>query len=156
MYTHTCAQAYTCVCVLRHSVVSDSLQPRRLYLPGSSVHGVSQARILEWVAISYSRGSSWSRDCPCISCISCIGRWILSQCHLRSPYTHTHTHTHSHTHCWSIVDLQCCISFQCTANWFSYTWKKWIEVIVAQSCLTLCDPMDYIVQGILQARIPDG
>ena len=71
-------------------------------------------------------------------------------------HTHTHTHTHSHTHCWSIVDLQCCISFQCTANWFSYTWKKWIEVIVAQSCLTLCDPMDYIVQGILQARIPDG
>ena len=29
--------------------------------PGSSVHGVLQARILEWVAISFSRGSSWSR-----------------------------------------------------------------------------------------------
>ena len=31
-------------------------------LPGSSVHGISQARILEWVAISSSRGSSWPRD----------------------------------------------------------------------------------------------
>ena len=31
-------------------------------LPGSSVHGILQARILEWVAISYFRGSSWPRD----------------------------------------------------------------------------------------------
>ena len=31
-------------------------------LPGSSVHGIFQARILEWVAISYSRVSSWLRD----------------------------------------------------------------------------------------------
>ena len=45
--------------------------------PGSSVHGISQARILEWVAISYSRGSSWPRDQTHISYISCIGRWIL-------------------------------------------------------------------------------
>ena len=30
--------------------------------PGSSVHGISQARILQWVAISFSRGSSWLRD----------------------------------------------------------------------------------------------
>ena len=33
-------------------------------LPGSSVHGLSQIRILEWVAIFYSRGSSTSRDLP--------------------------------------------------------------------------------------------
>ena len=32
------------------------------YPPGSSVHGIFQARILEWLAISYSRGSSWPRD----------------------------------------------------------------------------------------------
>ena len=42
--------------------------------PGSSVHGISQTRILEWVAISFSRGSSWPRDWICISC---IGRQIL-------------------------------------------------------------------------------
>ena len=42
--------------------------------PGSSVHGVLQASILEWVAISSSRGSSRPRDQTCISCISCISR----------------------------------------------------------------------------------
>ena len=41
--------------------------------PGSSVYGIFQARILEWVAISYSRGSSWPRDRTLIPCISCVG-----------------------------------------------------------------------------------
>ena len=45
-------------------------------LPGFSVHGIFQARILEWVAISYSRGSSWPRDWTLISCVSSIGRQI--------------------------------------------------------------------------------
>ena len=45
--------------------------------PGSSVHGIVQARLLEWVAISFSRGSSQPRDQTCVSCVSCIGRWIL-------------------------------------------------------------------------------
>ena len=57
-----------CVCVCAHSVVPDCS------LPASSVHGISQARILEWVAISFSRGSSQPRD-P--SCVSCIGRRLL-------------------------------------------------------------------------------
>ena len=39
-------------------------------LPGSSVHGIFQARILEWVAISFSRGSSRLRDRTHTSCIS--------------------------------------------------------------------------------------
>ena len=42
--------------------------------PGSFVHGISQARILEWVAISFSRVSSWSRN---RTWVSCIGRRIL-------------------------------------------------------------------------------
>ena len=42
--------------------------------PGSSVHGTSQARTLEWVTISFSRGSSWPRD---RTWVSCIGRQIL-------------------------------------------------------------------------------
>ena len=37
--------------------------------PGSSVHGIFQARILEWVAISFSRGSSQPRDQTWVSCI---------------------------------------------------------------------------------------
>ena len=48
--------------------------------PGSSVHGIFQARILEWVAISYSRGSSQPRNWTHVSCASCIGRQILYHC----------------------------------------------------------------------------
>ena len=44
--------------------------PMDCYLPGSSVHGIFQARILKWVAISFSRVSSWPRDQTCISCIT--------------------------------------------------------------------------------------
>ena len=45
---------------------------------GSSVHRVLQARILEWVAITSSRGSSQSRDRICISYVSCIaGRFFI-------------------------------------------------------------------------------
>ena len=38
--------------------------------PGSSVHGILQARILEWVAISFSRGSSQPRDGTWVSCVA--------------------------------------------------------------------------------------
>ena len=44
--------------------------------PGSSVHGIFQARILQWAAISFSRGSSQPRDQTHISSISCAGRQI--------------------------------------------------------------------------------
>ena len=46
-------------------------------LPGSSVHGILQARILEWVATSSSRGSCQPRDRTCICYISFIRRLIL-------------------------------------------------------------------------------
>ena len=42
--------------------------------PGSFVHGISQAKILEWVVISFSRGSSQPRNW---TCVSYIGRWTL-------------------------------------------------------------------------------
>ena len=50
------------VCVLSHSVMPDSCDPIDCNLPGSSVHGILQARMLEWVAISFSRGSSQPRN----------------------------------------------------------------------------------------------
>ena len=53
-------------------------------LPGSSVHGIFQTRILEWVAISFSRGSSGPGDQISTSGISCIG-------HLGSPVNHYKT-----------------------------------------------------------------
>ena len=49
-------------------------------LPGSSVHGILQASILEWVAIFSSRRSSLPRDQTHVSCIFCIGRQIIYNC----------------------------------------------------------------------------
>ena len=64
--------------------------------PGSSVHGILQTRILEWVAMSSSRGSSPLRDRTRVSYMSCIGRQFLYHyCHLGSPCIHIHTQTHT-------------------------------------------------------------
>ena len=65
---HACSVAKSCL-TLR--------DPMDCSLPGSSAHGIFQARILEWVAVSFSRGSSQPRD---QICISCIDRWILYHC----------------------------------------------------------------------------
>ena len=54
------------------SVVSYSFDPKDCNLPCSSVHGIFQARILEWVSISFSRRSFWPRDWTQVSHI--IGR----------------------------------------------------------------------------------
>ena len=43
--------------------------------PGSSVHGISQAKILEWVAISFFRRTSWPRGC---TWVFYIGKWALN------------------------------------------------------------------------------
>ena len=81
-YFHQCAHYYSyknmCVCV-------KSLQPCLTLAtpwtvcspPGSSVHGILQARILEQVAMPSSRGSSQPRDLIHISYIFCIGKRIL-------------------------------------------------------------------------------
>jgi len=49
--------------------------------PGSSFHGISQARILEWVAISFSKGSSQPRDQTRVSCVS----YIAGRCFTAEP-----------------------------------------------------------------------
>ena len=51
--------------------------PMDCSLPGSSIHGILQARILEWVAISFSSGSSWPRDRTQVSRIAgrCFNLW---------------------------------------------------------------------------------
>ena len=49
-------------------------------LSGSSFHGISQERILQWVAISYSRVSSQPRDWTWVSCVFCTGGQILYHC----------------------------------------------------------------------------
>ena len=56
-------------------------------LPGSPVHGIFQARVLDWVAIPFSRGSSQPRDRTWVSCIvdRCFNLWATREVH-RSKY----------------------------------------------------------------------
>ena len=64
MVTHTCTEvAQSCLTLC---------DPMDCSPPGSSVHGIFQAWILEWVAVSFSRGSSWPRDRTWVFCI--VGR----------------------------------------------------------------------------------
>ena len=58
-----------------HSVLFHSLRPHGLCPPGSSAHGMFQARMLEWVAIPFSEGSSQPRDWTWVSCIT--GRFFV-------------------------------------------------------------------------------
>ena len=53
------------------------VEPVNSNLPICFVHGILQARILEWVATSYSRESSWPRDPTCLTFLSCICRQVL-------------------------------------------------------------------------------
>ena len=78
-----CARHYI-VLLSRKSIVLGSQSPSRVRLcapvdcssPGSSVRGILQAGILEWVAISSSKGSSQPRDGTCVSGISYTGRHV--------------------------------------------------------------------------------
>ena len=64
--------------------------------PGSSVHGISQTRILEWVVSSFSRGSSWPRDRIFISCIA--GRFFTAE----PPCIYIYISIHSSILVWEI------------------------------------------------------
>ena len=69
------------------SVMSNTLRPMHCRPPSFSVHGILQARILEWVAISYSRASSQPRDRTSVFWVSCIGRQIVNYCATWNTYT---------------------------------------------------------------------
>ena len=69
LYSPHCT-LHTCVCLVTQSCLT-LCDPVKYSPPGSSVHRIFQARILEWVAISFSKGSSWPRDWTWISCVAC-------------------------------------------------------------------------------------
>ena len=69
-------------------VMSDSCNPMNCSPSGSSVHGIFQAKILEWVAIAFSRGSSWPRDWTQVSCMQADS--LLSELPMNSHVTNTH------------------------------------------------------------------
>ena len=73
---HVCAHAQLCLTLCN---------PMDCSPPGSSVRGISQARILEWVAIPFSRGSSRPRDRTHISCVSALAGRVFTTAPLGSP-----------------------------------------------------------------------
>ena len=73
--------AYRCYACMHAKSFQSRLtlcDPMDCSLPGSSVHGILQARILAWVATPPSRGNSWPRDQTHLSCVSCIGRQFFT------------------------------------------------------------------------------
>ena len=109
--------------------------------PGSSVHGILQARILEWVSMPSSRRTSWPRDRIWVSYVSCIARQILSLpltipgkslssvqllSHVRlfeAPWTATCQASLSITNSWSLLKLMS------------------IELVMPSNHLILCRPL---------------
>ena len=63
-----CVCVFVCVCEVAQSCPT-LCDPMDCSLPGSSLHGILQARVLEWVAITFSKGSSQPRDRTRVSCI---------------------------------------------------------------------------------------
>ena len=126
--------------------------------PGSSIHGILHARILEWVAIPFSRGSSWPRNWTLVSCIASgfFTVWdtreaiinftfyhnksqiyinifiyiVLSVCVYKHIHTHTHTHTHTHIYIYIFTVL--------------ILWRILLHVIINKAkpreCRTLSEP----------------
>ena len=120
--------------------------PMDYSLPGSSLHGIFQARVLEWVAISFSRGSFPPRDWPCISCISSTGRRILNHWTTREPI---------------IKQYNTILSFVRSPDYTKTNYlTKWkitfvyeSESEVTQSCPTLCKSEGENVNGSFQIII---
>ena len=85
LHTHTHTHTHCCYCLVAWSCPT-LWDPIDCSLPDSSVCGIFQARILEWVAISFSMVSSWPRDQICISCIArrAFYCWLTRE----SPHVH--------------------------------------------------------------------
>ena len=90
--------------------MSDSCDPMGCSLPGSSVYGILQARILEWVTISFSTGSSWPRNWTPVSCIAgrFLSDWATREASGIRISTHiriySYTHIYTYTYIYSFLD----------------------------------------------------
>ena len=122
---------YVCECMLSHVLLF--FNPMDCTPPGSSVHGILQARILEWVASPFSRGSSQPRDQNWVSCTA--GRFFtiwatreariaqLKPCLLpercyQSPITLTSWETCSSA--WELLIDSCSYSRALLPCWFTH------------------------------------
>ena len=74
--------------------------------PGRSVHGILQARISEWIAIPFFRGSSWPRDWTWVSCISCIvGRFFITEPPAKPLHLSRALNFFFYFSCWTAADF---------------------------------------------------
>ena len=142
-----------CCAVLRCSVMSDFLWHHGLSLPGSSVHGILQVRMLEWVAMSSSRGSSRPRDGTQVSCIAGGFFTVWATREAQSGIVLNYYTRLFFIACFNYFVHVC----TCNLKSILYPGKK-VKVKAAQSCPTLCNPMDCSLPGspvseILQVRI---
>ena len=71
-------------------------------LPGSFVHGISQAGILKWIAISSLRESSRPRDWNCIFCVSCIAGRALTAKPFKQIQTTNTMYTYEFSHAFAM------------------------------------------------------
>ena len=79
-----CSVLTVCVCV--HTQLYPKLcNPMDYSLLGPSLHSILQAKLLEWVAISYTRESFWSRDPTCIDRLLCY-HWATWEALTYKPY----------------------------------------------------------------------
>ena len=90
---HTCSRAYLisydfCVCVKSLQLCPPPCHPMDCSPPASPVHGIFQARILEWVAISFSRGSSWTQGSD--SHLLHLSHWQWVLYHQRHPVSRSY------------------------------------------------------------------
>ena len=126
--------------------------------PGSSVHGISQARIMEWVAISFSKVSSQPRDQTCVICIG----WHISlpPSHQGSPvrhYTGFKKKNLLEFTCYSVVLLSVVeqSEYMCIYHLF-VTIEHWVEFPVLYSSTFSLVIYLYPVAYICQSQSPNS
>jgi len=134
-----------CVCMLScfiHVWLCNSME---YSLPDSSVHGILQARILEWAAMPSSRASSWPRDRTHISFIA--GGFFTHQDTRKAPYMEVFTAN-------TLKTIQ---TKGCSGQVSNCITKAIVQFSSgAQLCLTLWDPMDCSMPGLLiHCQLPE-
>ena len=103
--------------------------------PGSSVHGILQARVLEWVATSFSRGSSQPRDQTQVSCIA--GGFFTAEPPEKPPQS---VQLLSHVGIFSSPGTAACQASLAITNFWSSLTLMFIESVMPSNHLILCRP----------------
>ena len=122
--------------VLSHSVVSDCLwPPMDCSPPGSSVHGILQARIVEWVAYPFSRASSQPKDWTQVFCIAggFFTSWATREAHSLGFLKFILFNQR-------IIALQYYVGFSHTSTWIShrYTYvSSLLNPVLTNACISL-------------------